>query len=317
MTTEKTTDFSVPGAKPNDLINHLLARQYTITGITASDFVKQHGGQAIDLPELQKQFKLHCLDYMEEIGDAPSRALSFCSKIIYEIGPDSRKVRKGSGDKTWKFVFINKNVNHAVFVSTYKEDANEFQVTHKPTHLTLTLKQAALIAHETFARVVTAAALADGKQILLTPLAGACFSRDDVPLIANELEESLTDVLNKINQSTQSGGQLLKYGDVDFAICASISATRNLKDESVKKSIVTKTIKQYIACKKMPNKQRISIIAKYATGGIPAEYAYDEILKLYDQSQILPSAIKIRQAITHSTLESEVMAPGKSGLPTI
>lgn len=317
MSTERTADFSVAGAKPNDLMNHLLARQYTITGITAADFIKHHGGQAIDLPELQKQFKLHCPDYMEEIGNAASKALSFCSKIIYEIGPESRKVKKGTGDKTWKFVFVNHGVNHAVFVSTYKEDSNEFKVVHNPTHMTLTLKQAALIAHETFARVVTAALIADGKQILLTPLAGACFSRDDVPLLANELGESIPDILNKINQSTQSGGQLLKHGDVDFAICASISATRNLKDENVKKSIVTKTVKQYIACKKVPNKDRISIIAKYATGGIPAEFAYDELVKLYDQAQILPSAIKIRQAVQHSALHSEVMAPGPSRMPKI
>lgn len=317
MATDKTTDFSVAGAKPNDLINHLLARQYTIVGITASDFIKHHGGQALDLPELQKQFKSHCPDYMEEIGNAPSKALSFCSKIIYEIGPESRKVKKGTGDKTWKFVFVNKNINHAVFISTYKEDSNEFTTTHKPTHMTITLKQAALIAHETFARVVTTALLADGRQILLTPLAGACFSRDDVPLLANDLGESIPDVLNKINQSTQSGGQLLKYGDVDFAICASISATRNLKDESVKKSIVTKTVKQFISCKKIPNKERIAIIARYATGGIPAEYSYDELLKLYDQAQVLPSAIKIRQAIQHSSLHSDIMAPQVSGLPKI
>lgn len=317
MTSEKIADFSVAGAKLNDLINHLLARQYTISGITASDFIKHHGGQAIDLPELQKQFKLHCPDYMEEIGDAPSKALSFCSKIIYEIEPESRKVKKGTGDKTWMFVFVNKNINHAVYVSTSKEDSNDFKATHKPTHMILTLKQAALLAHETFARVVTAALLIDGKQVLLTPLAGACFSRDDVPLLAGDLGESIPDVLNKINQSTQSGGQLLKHGDVDFAICASISATRNLKDENMKKSIVTKTVKQYISCKKVPNKERISIIAKYATGGIPAEYGYDELLKLYDQAQVLPSAIKIRQAIQHSTLQSDIMAPQTLGLPKI
>lgn len=316
MNPDKTTDYSVAGAKPIDLINHMLARHYVISGIIASDIVKFYGGQAIDLPELQKQFKLHCPDYMEEIGDAPSKAIAFCAKIIYEVGPESRKVKRGSGDKTWKFIFVNKNINHAVFVSTYKEESNDCKALHKPTHMIMTLKQAALIAHETFARVVTSALLDDGRQILLTPLAGACFSRDDVSLLANDLGESIPDILNKINQSTQTGGQLLKYGDVDFAICATISATRNLKDDGIKKSIVTKTIRQYMACKKVPNKQRISVIARYATGGIPSEFGYDELLKLYDQAQLLPSAIRIHQAIQQSTLHSDVMAPS-TGLPKV
>lgn len=312
-------DYSVEGSKPIEITNHMIAKTYIITGITPEDFTKEHGGLAIDLEQLKEEFKKHCDDYEQDlIGNVKSKALEFCSKVIYIIGPESRKVKKGTGDKTWKFVFTPANPTeqkHTVFVSTYKQENADCKMVYKPHHMTLTLKQAALICHDTFDRMVRFAIAKDGKQLLMTPLAGACFSRDDVPTLANALRLGTAETMSRINQSTQSGGQLLPHGDVNFAICAAISATRNLKDENLKKSIVTKTVKQYIAAKKMPDKEVISIVAKYATGGVPAEFSYDELLRVYDQAQAM-SALQKQRHINDSRVETDHLTlPGASAGP--
>ncbi|XP_076229469.1 LOW QUALITY PROTEIN: uncharacterized protein LOC143175230 [Nomia melanderi] len=66
----------------------------------------------IKLIELRKTFEVHCNDYMDDIvKDQPSKAVEFCSKVIYEVGPESRKVNKSTEDKVWKFTFnINKKM---------------------------------------------------------------------------------------------------------------------------------------------------------------------------------------------------------------
>jgi hypothetical protein len=303
--------YDVVGARPESLIAHGIEKEYIISGITPKDFVDTHTGLDFDISLLRSTFKVHCTDYMENLArDVKSSAVEFCSKIIYEIGPNSRKVRRGTGDKVWKFIFTVKEgqlvEKHTVFVATYKQENAQFNPDDKPKSMILTLKQAGLIALETFSRLIKLA-YADGMK-LMTPLAGACFSKEDLPALATDLGISEMDLLISINQSTQGGGQYLLRSDVDIAICSSIAATRNVREEALRKNIVIKVMKQYIAKGKMPDKNRIGIIAKYATGGVSADLSYEELTRIFETEQSKFTASRIAAATRQSELTSTVTA---------
>jgi hypothetical protein len=52
------------------------------------------------MDELKRQFKKHCPDYMDPLQiNKGLKAVEFCSEVIYEVGPESRKVKKRTGDK--------------------------------------------------------------------------------------------------------------------------------------------------------------------------------------------------------------------------
>lgn len=79
-----------------------------MVGFSPKEFIDAHTGLEFNYKDLQLQFKRHCFDYMEDLkGDTKSLAIEFASKVIYEVGPESRKIKKVTGDKVWKFIFPN------------------------------------------------------------------------------------------------------------------------------------------------------------------------------------------------------------------
>lgn len=297
------------------LLSHGVSKEYNITGITPQNFIDKHSGLDFDINSLRSEFKKHCDDYMTDLAlDRKSKAVEFCSKIIYEIEPESRKVKKGTGDKIWKFIFNKKVQNadekHKVFVATYKQENAQYTPENREKSMILTLKQSGLIALETFSRLVK---LGYNKNMkLMTPLAGACFAKDDLTEMAKDLKMIESDLLIAINQSTQGSGQYLAFSDIDIAVCASIATTRNVKEENLKKGIVVKVLKQYVNKGKTPNKDRMMIIYKYATGGVPTEFAYKELVRMFDSEQIRSSAARQAAAIRQSEVRTEVIVPGSS-----
>lgn len=187
MTTSATTArCCISGSKPAVLMTHTVAQEYQMVGVTAKEFLEKHTGMDFKLIELRRIFKTHCDDYMNELQeDVKSKAVKFCSKVIYEVGPESRKVKKRTGDKVWKFIFKSSDVNHYVFIATYKQENAEFKPENTPNTMILSLKQEALLVHETLVRLVQYGFRKD--KILMTPLAGACFCKEDLGILAEEL----------------------------------------------------------------------------------------------------------------------------------
>ncbi|XP_076246518.1 uncharacterized protein LOC143186694 [Calliopsis andreniformis] len=181
-----TASYNDSGSKPAVLMAHTIAKEYTIIGVTAKEFFEKHTGMDFNMTELRNIFKKHCDDYMEELhNDVKSKAVEFCSKVIYEVGPESRKVKKGTGDKVWKFIFKVGSEDHFVFIATYKQENAEFKPENTRNTMILSLKQAALLVHETLARLVRIECMLD--KVLLTPLAGACFCKEDLNQLSAEL----------------------------------------------------------------------------------------------------------------------------------
>lgn len=164
--------INVSGQIPSALLDHTMVREFFMTGITAEDFINRHGAADLNLAELQKKFKTICKDYVENVGlDTNSYAVEFCSKIIYKIGPQSRKEDRKK-DQLWKMRFLY-NINGAahartLFVATYRNSlyGNVYEQGRK---MCLTVKQAGLLAMDTFDKL---SALAYNQTIplfLLTP----------------------------------------------------------------------------------------------------------------------------------------------------
>lgn len=299
--------YSVAGSKPQALVTHAVAKEYTILGIKADEFMDKHTGMEFNLSELRNVFKLHYDDYMENLEkDIPSKAVDFCSKVIYEVGPGSRKVKKGTGDKVWKFIFKVGNIDHYVFIATYKQENSEFEPSNAVNTMISSLKQAALLVHETLARLVVFGFQANK---VLTPLAGACFCKEDLAELAEELAISHSTLITRINQSTQGGGHYLSHSDIDIAICASYAATKNVKEENLQKSIVVKVIKQYMTQGHIPNKERIRVICRYATGGIPADFSFENIHELINGEQRSFAVTKLKKMEAQSAVTSVITAP--------
>lgn len=154
-TSDDATDYSVTGTKPISIITHTVARDYRMAGIELIDFIDKHTGIEFNISELKREFKTRCEDYMETLSpEVESKAVELCSHIIYEVGPESRKVRKGTGDKVWKFIITIGKVDHYVFVASFKQDGATYTQSNRKTSMIMTLKQAALIVHDTLSRIV-------------------------------------------------------------------------------------------------------------------------------------------------------------------
>lgn len=84
-----------------------LKRDYIILGVTPEEFIEKHGSAAFDFTGVRRHFGRICEDFEAPLGlEVKSKAVEFCSKMIYEVGPEARQVRKKDGDKTWRFMFV-------------------------------------------------------------------------------------------------------------------------------------------------------------------------------------------------------------------
>lgn len=287
--------YQTRGILPADLLKHNVAKEYIMVGISPDEFIKIHGSSTMDFDQLMRDFKKVCYDFNQPLQlDTPSYAAEFCSKILYEVGPQARQVNKKDGDKTWKFAFVYQphkvrtrdadgTEKDAVagpaikfaFVSTYKADDAEYIQNNDGTKIVLSIKNASLLALMTLARLNAISINSTPSIMLLTPLAGAVFSRDDISEIARLLNKGELEVLNCINESCQSGGHYLTYSSLACAAVASIVATRNMKDEKMRHGIIGKTMKQYLGKKKQWNANEFDIFAQYGHGGVPSNISPD------------------------------------------
>nr|QMP82411.1 nucleocapsid protein [Coleopteran phasma-related virus OKIAV243] len=307
------TTFKTEGTLPGSIIQHTVSKEYIMLGVTPADFIKKHGATALDFAGIVSHFKLICEDFMDTLQmDVRSKAVEFCSKMIYEVGPEARQIRKKDSDKTWKFLFMYKVENRLVvkvaFVSTYKKEESEYVLEKSNTKITLSVKTASLLALLVLEQLNELGVNQPDPICLLTPLAGAVFSREDIPAIAQLRNRTAHQVLNTINASCQSGGFNLPCSNAAVAAVAAIVATRNVKDERMKNGIIGKTLKQYLMHKKTWNDRVFETYAKFGHGGVPANLAPENLIRLFDDiHKVSPVIATI--AAKQTAQKSQVMAP--------
>lgn len=286
--------FDISGVEPENIKNHFKSSDYVMLGITPKEVSALFGGVPFDFLDLEAQFQSACGDYKTVLGwTTKSYALDFACRVAYSIGPESRQVKKPGSDRRWKFRFCTVDKDgllsvNVVFVCTFKNtELPNVQPKFEHNKLVLTLKQASLLALTTLAQIIPLCV--ENESLIMTPLAGAIFSKSDITKIAEEIfgkakpdNTNISDVLKGILQSCQSGGQYLAHSKCHIAVVAALCATRNMKDKKLRMSIIGKTYKQYVSAGKVFEKPRFAVYCKYATGGIPAEFSPDKLIDYYE-----------------------------------
>lgn len=168
-----------------------------------------------------------------------------------------------------------------ITISTFKSSTAPTAAPEvKDDSLMLTMKQASLIALDILNNY-TEVAVSKGI-VVLTPLAGAVFSRNSLKEMLDEpaikaIYKTEAELSVAINSSAQSGGQHLSESRADIAGVCAFVATSALTDRKLAESITNKTVRQYISSGRPGDHATMMAFAKYATGGVPADLAYDKI----------------------------------------
>lgn len=113
--------------------------------MTPEDFLAERGSQTFNFIAFQDMFKKICHDYKDNIATkVKSKAIEFCSKILFEVGPESRKVKRSTGDKVWKFRFCYKVADKLLvktaFVCTFKGADAKNEQTSEPDKMIMSVK---------------------------------------------------------------------------------------------------------------------------------------------------------------------------------
>lgn len=298
LSVQEVNAINVALTTPQELNRHLASKDTLIKLVTPSDFAKERGGSQYDYNIEKAKFKHICADYGDELQwNVGSMAVDFCQKILFEIAPESRTVKKGAGDRQWRLIFPH-GVNRVkcLYVATYKGDDMNYE--SKPIDNTshimqVPVKQACLLAMDTLRRVVLLSAEQNPPMYILTPLAGAVFSRNDIDDIAAILNVDNGAAVCMLNDSCQSGGHNLPHSNGTVAVLATVANTRRLAESGKTQeagSIITKVTKQYIAKR---GREAIDIdqfraLAAFANGGVPIGLDAKSLAKMFVATQVNP-----------------------------
>lgn len=292
-------DFQTNGS---DYLGHAKAREYTILGITPSQFMQEHGGDLFDYELLKKGFKLICTDFGNELSmDEKSRSVQFCSKMIYTVGPESRSVKQKMGDKTWVFKFPysedGKLVVKDAFVCTFKNEGAKYDLSvNNANRMVLSVRHASSLAIETMNRITDICVMQNPPTVMLTPLCGAIFSRNDISKMVEVLGLPLSTVVRMLNTSCQSGGHYLEDSELAVAALASIVANNKLGSKGKndeRTQIITKVIKQYLNHQKTYTPSVFTALSRFATGGVPTDLEPNKLIKIYTANKEIGKVSKL------------------------
>lgn len=234
--------------------------------------------------------------------DKGTHALYFCDRVTYEIGPSSRQIAATDADKTWEFKFPPiKEVPKSIFVSTYRKTQN-YRVETTDSAVGMTMKMANLLSVSilnTYNRKVTA-----GTSMVLTPLGGAIFSAASISEMMKAMGVSEKGAYEMINSSTCSGGYTLDGSDANCAIASILYTTRNLKhkDEKIRDSLVSKTVKNYAKAGKKVDREAIKGFLHYCSGGMPEGINVNDLYEDADKVLRL-GAIELARARTACSVD--------------
>lgn len=192
-----------------------------------------------------------------------------------------------------------------VIVSTYKNgDAPTTQPKIELGNvMLLTVKQATIISMYILNKFTQVAC--DKGHDILTPLAGAIFSRDSInKMMMNDVIKRVfvrkCALIDAINKSAQNGGQFLPGARADIAAACVVVGTVGVKKPEERKMIVQRTVKQFLNQKRPADKEVFAAVASYATGGVPEEWSFDAITAEYDNIRM--NAMALRRAALQASV---------------
>ncbi|APG79277.1 putative nucleoprotein [Hubei odonate virus 9] len=319
----KNRDAAVETAKvkPGEIASHTIDKEYMLEGLTPGEAIDLKSSSQFDMNALIDKFRNVCADYQYKLDkEKASFALDFAVKMLYEVGPSSRSKDKADHDKVSRFVFpiTYKDDDDkydfsasSLFVCTFKKSsAKSIEKFDTPGKMIATIKQANLLAMHKMNQLTDIACSLPDPRFPIVPLAGAVFSKDDIVAMSNDLREPTGTILKEINSSSISGGHFLEESTLETGAICAIAATKNIRQESVRHSIIGKIVKQYHAAGKQFNPHRFQLISKYAHGGVPAEMNPASLIQTYDSVRM--SAVQIAAVKKADVIGATGTKPGHS-----
>lgn len=200
-----------------------------------------------DFGKLKQTFSEICPDFKEEpCYDVATTSRRFAENVIFTYSKEAAAAKAKKKDVSWSMQLAVKNSKGTLIRSEVKIQTHF--VREPPQNqpfvmrglLVLSFKQASLLAVAKYCQLVPHQV---GRgEVVLTPLAGAVFSKFEIPKLAEAVGEPLADVVVAIISSCQTDGYYLEHSRCHIALVAIIKTVADLK---MRASIIKKTIKMY------------------------------------------------------------------------
>ncbi|EDW19476.1 uncharacterized protein LOC6583330 [Drosophila mojavensis] len=218
-----------------------------------------------DFQKLIKTFTEICPDFCAEPSYANATvSRRFAEQVIFEYSKEAKEAKAKNLDEIQRMSLQTKNAqgylikNRVTIVLHTRNPAPPNQPSLVDGNLELTFKQASLLAVAKYCQLVPH--LVQRDEIVLTPLAGAVFAKEDMPQLARVLNEPLAELVMAIISSCQTDGYYLEHSRCEIALAALIKTVSDLK---MRASLVKKTIKMYKLYGKEFDMRRFQICIRF------------------------------------------------------
>lgn len=219
----------------------------------------------LDFQKLVKTFCEICPDFVNE-PDYKHATVSrrFAEQVLFDFSKQCKEAKERGIDKTWRIKLDcnsddGESLNSQVIVSTYN---TRDQPQHQPFllhgYLQLTFKQASLLAVAKYCQIIPHQV--KRHEIVLTPLAGVVFAKDDMPDLAKALGEPLPELIMAVISSCQTLGYYLVHSRCYIAV---VSLLKTVADAKLRGSLVQSTIKNYAKNGKDFDKGKFKICCEF------------------------------------------------------
>ncbi|XP_017060192.1 uncharacterized protein LOC108100686 isoform X2 [Drosophila ficusphila] len=200
-----------------------------------------------DFKKLKQTFSEICPDFKEEPSyENATTSRRFAQEVIFTFSKEAAAAKSQKKDESWSMRMDVKNakgtpIRSEVRIQTHWiRDPPQSQPFVVRGVLLLSFKQASLLAVEKYCQLVPHQV--ERGEVVLTPLAGAVFSKFEMPKLAEALGEPLAEVVVAVISSCQTDGYYLEHSRCHIALVALIKTVSDLK---MRASLVKKTIKMY------------------------------------------------------------------------
>lgn len=264
-------------------------------------------GKKVDFADVYHEFKKHC--YIHNILEPKdkSHAGLFAYRILFEVGPSSRKNKnyictcvfpvmvpvldengKPRKDVNDEDILVAKPDNEVKMVVVANRNCPEL-TSKRDCDMILSVEHAYLIALKIMKPIIRLALISEPRKFALTPLASAVYTPRSIEAMAKIMDIGLDDMMVQVNYSAHSSGYLLDCSDVNCAVACALFGTRNMTLVEKRYRVIERTMNGYIRSGAEHDSTHMTIYALFAMGGYFDENTktvLDKLLKQFQSAKV-------------------------------
>ncbi|TDG51230.1 hypothetical protein AWZ03_002317 [Drosophila navojoa] len=236
-----------------------------------------------DFQKLTKTFTEICPDFSAEPSYANATvSRRFAEQVIFEYSKEAKKAKAKNVDEIQRMSLQTKSAqgylikNRVTIVLHTRNPAPPRQPSLVDGNLELTFKQASLLAVAKYCQLVPH--LVQRNEVVLTPLAGAVFAKEDLQQLARVLNEPLAELVMAVISSCQTDGYYLEHSRCEIALAALIKTVSDLK---MRASLVKKTIKMYKLYGKEFDMRKFQICIRFLKSDSNSKHSSNDIEQIF------------------------------------